>query len=82
MMTLPEGARPLHDDEVTPEITTWATECLHDASMVFGDISGPRKFGELSCIARIEEHTWYGADPGKPAKPHRGVTIYAVPEAV
>ena len=24
----------------------------------------------------VEEHTWYGANPEKPAEPHKGVTVY------
>jgi hypothetical protein len=24
----------------------------------------------------VEVHEWYGADPSKPAEPHKGVTVY------
>lgn len=33
-------------------------------------------------LFKIEPHTWYGADPTKPSKPHKGVTIYQKIEGI
>jgi len=78
--TLPEGARILQPHEVTPEITTWAVDTLH-RGLPIGSVTSPARFGSLLVIGRVEMHTWYGRDPSRPATPHPGVTVYALPDA-
>jgi GH25 family lysozyme M1 (1,4-beta-N-acetylmuramidase) len=77
LQPLPPGARPLSQSEVTPAITAWALECLHDASLVLSAIAGPHAFGALTVVARVEVHT-NGTATNPAPHPHRGISVYAV----
>jgi lysozyme len=76
MKPLPTGAHPLPQADVTPAIGAWAVELLHDTALAMGDVAGPVVLDGRLLVARVEEHSWYGADKSKPAAPHRGVTVY------
>jgi len=68
-------ARPLDPREVTHDLTAASEKIkldpgrypMHATVELGGDI-----------VARVEVHTWYGADPKRPPEPHRGVTLYHV----
>jgi lysozyme len=76
---LPPEARPLEQHEVTSAITAWALECLHDASLALGDVAGPRRFGSMTLVAHVETHDNPTAT-NPLAHPHRGITVYQVPD--
>jgi hypothetical protein len=81
MQPLPAGAYPLPQHLVTPDITDWALALLHDETEhPMGSVDGPRVLGGLELVARVEVHTWFGADDTRPSHPHRGVSVYVVPQ--
>lgn len=68
-------ARPLDQREVTHDLTAASQKIKADpARYPMGavvDLGG-------GIAARVEIHTWYGADPKRAPEPHRGVTLYHV----
>jgi hypothetical protein len=79
MQPLPEGAIPLSEHAVTAAIGAWAVSILHDKNVAMGQVVGPCTFGATQILARVEVHSWWGADPDRPASPHRGVSLYELP---
>jgi hypothetical protein len=62
--------RPVANSELTEEMQRIAQECL-----ALDEPVGTEYFLD-DLLARVEWHGYYGADPKKPAKRHRGVTLY------
>lgn len=78
---LPAGALPLAGHLVTPEMSSWATAILRDSGTYPMGAVARATIAGLELAARVEVHTWWGADPSRPDEPHRGVSLYLVPEA-
>lgn len=68
----PAGVRLMKQADVTPEMTAWAVEILHDPVTYPMFSTTTRAFGALTVIARVE---WHPPDFQNGAI-HRGVTLY------
>jgi hypothetical protein len=71
---MPAGWRLMTQSAVTPDMTTWAVDLLHEAqatNLAIGD-ARIKSFGDVRVLARVE---WHPPD-GNNAAVHVGVTLY------
>lgn len=68
----PVGWKPMTQPEVTPDMTAWAVEILHDPVTYPMFATAIRTFGTLMVLARVE---WHVPDFQNHVV-HRGVTLY------
>ncbi|MCA9522075.1 MAG: hypothetical protein KC609_13935 [Myxococcales bacterium] len=69
---LPAGWKLMSQAAVTPEMTAWAIEILHDPATYPMFSTTTKTFGTLTVLARVE---WHPPD-FQNNKVHRGVTLY------
>jgi hypothetical protein len=69
---LPAGYRLMAQADVTPEMTAWAVDILHDPVTYPMFATATRTFGTLTVLARVE---WHPPD-FQNGVVHRGVTLY------
>lgn len=69
-MTTPEGYKPYTGSSAA--VGAKATELL---AQDYGYTEETTIDGKQLLFV-VEIHTWYGANPDKPPKPHKGVTVY------
>jgi hypothetical protein len=69
---IPAGYKLLSQSQVTPEMTTWAVDILHDPVTYPMFATTTKTFGTLMVLARVE---WHPPD-FQNSVVHRGVTLY------
>jgi hypothetical protein len=69
---IPDGYKLMAQADVTPEMTAWAVDILHDPVDYPMFATALRTFGALTVLARVE---WHPPDFQNDTV-HRGVTLY------
>jgi hypothetical protein len=69
---IPTGYKLMMQSEVTPAMTAWAIDILHDTANYPMFATATMQFGTLTVLARVE---WHPPDFQNGAV-HRGVTLY------
>ncbi len=69
---IPPGWKLMMQSEVTPAMTAWAVDILHDTATYPMFATATMQFGALTVLARVE---WHAPD-FQNGVVHRGVTLY------